>query len=209
MPGMKVGYIRVSTPEQHPERQMAEMKADKFFVDIYTGKTIERPKFQEMMNFVREGDTLIVHSLDRLSRNLNDLRNTVMQLVEKGVTIEFVTEKMIFDKTPNSFGLLLLSMMGAFAEFERSITRERCMSGIANARAKGIKCGGRKSRFTPEILEKIERMRSLGREWDEIAKYVGLSRATVCNYFVLKGPATRKAQQEARRIKAQQKMNVK
>lgn len=199
MSGMKVGYVRVSTPDQHPERQIAEMKADKFFVDIYTGKTLDRPKFQEMINFVREGDTLVVHSLDRLARNLNDLRNTVLSLVQKGVTVEFVTEKMTFDKTPNSFGLLLLSMMGAFAEFERNITRERSMSGIANARARGVKCGGRKARFTPEILEKIERMRSLGRDWNDIAEYVGLSRATVFNYFKLKGPATRKAQMEARK----------
>ncbi len=192
MAGVKVGYIRVSTPDQHPERQMAEMKADKFFVDIYTGKTLDRPKFKEMMNFVREGDTLVVHSLDRLARNLNDLRNTVLGLIDKGVTVEFITEKMVFDKTPNSFGLLLLSMMGAFAEFERNITRERSISGIANARSRGIKCGGRKAKFTPEILDYIEKRRALGIDWSEIAKYLGLSRATVCYYFKNKGPAIRK-----------------
>lgn len=198
MSGIRVGYVRVSTPDQHPERQIAEMKADKFFVDIYTGKNLDRPKYKEMMNFVRQGDTLVVHSLDRLARNLNDLRNTVLGLVDKGVTVEFVNEKMVFDKTPNSFGLLLLSMMGAFAEFERNLTRERSLSGIANARAKGIKCGGNKPKFRPEILTQIERMRGLGIQWNEIAKYVGLSRATVASYYRLKGPATREATKKAR-----------
>jgi DNA invertase Pin-like site-specific DNA recombinase len=192
MAGIRVGYVRVSTPEQHPERQMTEMKADKFYVDIYTGKVLERPQFQAMMSFIREGDTLVVHSLDRLARNLTDLRNTVLGLVDKGITVEFITEKLIFDKTPSSFGLLLLSMMGAFAEFERNLTRERSISGIANARAKGIKCGGRKPRFTPEILKQIEKMHKEGAEIKLIAKYIGISRTSVYNYMKLKGPATRK-----------------
>lgn len=201
MAGIRVGYVRVSTPNQNPDRQISEIKADKFFVDKYTGKTLNRPEFQAMMNFLREGDTLIVHSFDRVGRNLNDLRNVVLQLVNKGVTVEFLNEKLTFDKTPTSFGLLMLSIMGAFAEFERSVIRERSLSGIAEVKAKGLKCGGRNPKFTPKILEEIEKMHSLGMEKQQIAKYLCISRTSVFNYLKLKGPATQKALTEFREKK--------
>ena len=189
--GIKVGYVRVSTPDQYPERQIQDMKADKFFVDIYSGKTLDRPQFKIMMEYLRDGDTLIVHSLDRLARNLDDLRKTVMGLLNRGIKVEFITERLIFDGEASPMGLLVLSMMGAFAEFERRTLHERRAAGIALAKARGA-FKGRKPKFTEEIYREIEKMNALGAEKKTIAKYLNISRTSVYNYLKLKGPAVRK-----------------
>ena len=115
---MRVGYIRVSTITQNTERQLDGVLVEKVFVDHASGKSMERPKLQECLSFVREGDVLVVHSMDRLARNLIDLRQMVENLNSKGVAVEFVKENLIFNGQDTPMSKLLLSMMGAFAEFE-------------------------------------------------------------------------------------------
>ena len=139
---MLVGYIRVSSLDQNPDRQIEDLKSqgvEKLFIDQVSGKNIDRPELQKMLYFVREGDSLYVHSLDRLARNLADLLNLVEDLTGRGVSVHFLGEKLDFDagKDASPTSKLMLSMIGAFAEFERSMIRRRQAEGIALAKERG------------------------------------------------------------------------
>ena len=96
MTGQRVGYIRVSTLDQQAVRQLEGIERDRTFVDHASGKDTKRPQLEQMLSFVRSGDTVIVHSMDRLARNLDDLRRIVQTLTGKGVRIEFVKENLTF-----------------------------------------------------------------------------------------------------------------
>ena len=125
MKGQRIGYIRVSSLEQNPERQLEGIELDRTFVDKASGKDTKRPELVNMLGFVREGDTVVVHSMDRLARNLDDLRQLVNQITQKGIRLEFVKENLVFTQEANPMAQLMLSVMGAFAEFERALIRER------------------------------------------------------------------------------------
>jgi DNA invertase Pin-like site-specific DNA recombinase len=131
MKGHRIGYLRVSTLDQNPERQLQIL--DHIFVDKAWGKDTQRPKLTALLRFVRQGDTVVVHSLDRLGRNLDDLRQLVNQLTEQEVRLEFIKEQLVFTGADPPMAKLLLSVMGAFAEFERALLRERQREGIALA----------------------------------------------------------------------------
>ena len=96
MKGQRIGYIRVSTYDQNAERQLTDQKLDRVFTDKVSGKTVKRAQLNEMMEFVRAGDTVVVHSMDRLARNLDDLRRIVQSLTRQDVCIEFVKENLTF-----------------------------------------------------------------------------------------------------------------
>ena len=117
MHGQRVGYIRVSSFDQNPERQLENVSVDRTFTDKASGKDTQRPELENLLAFVREGDTLVVHSMDRLARNLDDLRRLVQKLTERGVRIEFVKENLTFTGEDSPMANLMLSVMGAFAEF--------------------------------------------------------------------------------------------
>ena len=153
---MKIGYIRVSTADQNPERQRTELEAadvEEIYEDRVSGKNLDRPQLQEMLAFIRKGDTIIVHSLDRLARNLSDLLKTVEALTQKGVSIHFLKEKLEFDagKDASPTAKLMLQLVGAFAEFERSMIKARQREGIELAKARGAYLG-RKRTVTPEQI---------------------------------------------------------
>src|SRR5271155_5669349 len=131
MTGQRIGYIRVSSTDQNTQRQLEDVKVDRTFTDKISGKDTNRPKLQEMIDFVREGDSVIVHSMDRLARNLDDLRRIVQMLTKKGVSVEFIHEHLTFTGADTPMANLMLSVMGAFAEFERALIRERQLEGIA------------------------------------------------------------------------------
>src|SRR5450756_1575033 len=145
---MRVGYVRVSSLEQNTARQLEGVEVERTFTDRASGKDTARPKLAEMLAFVREGDTVLVHSMDRLARNLEDLRALVRTLTGKGVRVAFVTEGLTFTGEDSPMSTLLLSVMGAFAEFERALIRERQTEGIAAAKARGV-YRGRKPALTP------------------------------------------------------------
>lgn len=181
MLGQKVGYIRVSSIGQNTDRQLDSQHLDKVFVDKASGKDRNRPELQNCMEYLREGDTLYVHSLDRLGRSLMDLEDIVGKLVAKGATVIFVKEQLTFDHSGNnSMGKLLFQIMGAFAEFERNMIRERQAEGIAKAKANG-KHLGRKPKLTraqkKEILVRVNE----GASVTEISQSFGVSRATIYN----------------------------
>lgn len=177
--GQTVGYIRVSSVDQNTARQLDGIELDRIFEDKASGKDVNRPALKEMISFVRAGDTVQVHSIDRLARNLVDLRNLVAQLNAKGVTVSFLNESLTFtaDKA-NPASNLMLSMMGAFAEFERAMIRERQREGIAIAKAAG-KLTGRPASLTPLQIAKIKSRVAAGESKTAIAAAFGVSRATL------------------------------
>ena len=182
MSGQDIGYVRVSTVEQNSERQLDGIKLNKIFTDKCSGKDTKRPQLQLMMEFVREGDTVYVHSMDRLARNLDDLRSIVNKLANKGVAIKFVKEGLIFNGKEAPMATLMLSVMGAFAEFERSLIRERQKEGIVLAKKAG-KYRGRSKCFTDEQLSEIQQMVKERYKKVDIAKKFGVSRNTLHRYI--------------------------
>lgn len=184
---MLVGYVRVSSLDQNPERQLEELKAmqvEKIFMDKLSGKNVERPELQNMLNFVREGDTLVVHSLDRLARNLSDLLTMVQDLTGRGVSVRFLNERLDFDagKEASPVAKLMLSMVGAFAEFERSMIKRRQAEGIALAKARGVYKGRQRS-VTEAQIEEIRSMIEMGVPLSVAARKVGISRTTAYKYL--------------------------
>ena len=153
-----VGYIRVSSVGQNCERQLADIKLDEVFEDCSSGSSTNRPALQECLTYLRKGDILYVHSIDRLARNLADLKKTVDLLTTKGVGIHFCKEQLYFspDRGLNPIHQFTFHMMGAFAEFERSMIKERQAEGIAARKAKGKHCG-RPSKLSPQGRLSISR----------------------------------------------------
>src|SRR5215216_2937974 len=182
MIGQRVGYIRVSTLDQQSARQLEGLELDRAFVDHASGKDAKRPQLAELLNFVRTGDTVIVHSMDRLARNLDDLRRIVQALTNKGVRIEFVKENLTFTGEDSPLSKLMLSVMGAFAEFERSLIKERQREGIALAKRRGA-YKGRKKSLTETQVNDIHEKLSLGVSKAQVAREIGISRQTLYQYL--------------------------
>jgi DNA invertase Pin-like site-specific DNA recombinase len=153
MNGQRIGYIRVSTLEQNTARQLDDLVLDKVFTDKASGRDTRRPELETLMQFAREGDTVVVHSMDRLARNLDDLRRIVRNLTDRGIKIQFVKESLIFTGEDSPMANLLLSVMGAFAEFERALIRERQLEGIALAKQRGAYKGRKKTLSAEQIVE--------------------------------------------------------
>ena len=182
MVGQRIGYVRVSSLGQNTERQLEGMQVDRTFIDTVSGKDTNRPKLQEMLEFVREGDTVVVHSMDRLARNLDDLRRMVQMLTKKGVAVEFLHEHLTFTGADTSMANLLLSVMGAFAEFERALIRERQLEGIALAKQRGAYKGRKKSLSDAAITELRDRLNT-GMTKAQLAREFGISRETLYQYL--------------------------
>jgi DNA invertase Pin-like site-specific DNA recombinase len=174
MNGQKIGYIRVSSSDQNTERQLDGLQLDRTFTD----KVSDRPQLQEMLRFVREGDHLFVHSMDRLARNLIDLRQMVQELTKRGVRITFVKEGLTFNDEDAAMSVLLLSVMGDVAEFERAIIKERQAEGIRIARQKGV-YKGRKAALTDQQIEEVRRKVAAGIPKARIAREYKCSRETI------------------------------
>ncbi|MCQ4228514.1 MULTISPECIES: recombinase family protein [Stutzerimonas stutzeri group] len=186
MHGQRIGYIRVSTLDQNPDRQLEGVQVSKVFIDKASGKDTQRPQLEALLSYVREGDTLVVHSMDRLARNLDDLRRMVQQLTGRGVRIEFVKESLAFTGEDSPMANLLLSVMGAFAEFERALIRERQREGISLAKQRGV-YRGRKKALSDSRLEELRRRVEAREPKAALAREFGISRATLYEY--LRAPA--------------------
>lgn len=184
MKGQRIGYIRVSSFDQNPERQLDQTQVDKVFVDKASGKDTQRPELDSLLSFVRDGDTVVVHSMDRLARNLDDLRRLVQKLTRKGVQIEFVKECLTFTGEDSPMANLMLSVMGAFAEFERSLIHERQREGIALARLRGAYRGRKKSLSSEQQIE-VRRRAMNGEKKAQLAREFGISRETLYQYLKL------------------------
>lgn len=173
-----VGYARVSTLEQDPSLQVNALTAagcDKIFVEHASGARTDRPELKRALDYMRAGDVLVVWKLDRLGRSTQHLVNTVAGLREQEMGFKSLTEGM--DTTTPS-GQLLFTIMAALAQFERDLIRERTLAGLAAARARG-KTVVRKSSITAARMKQVNRMLSEGTTISEVAKVLGVSRATI------------------------------
>ena len=182
MQGQRIGYVRVSSFDQNPERQLEQVEVGKVFTDKASGKDTQRPELDSLLAFVREGDTVVVHSMDRLARNLDDLRRLVQKLTKRGVRIEFVKECLTFTGEDSPMANLMLSVMGAFAEFERALIRERQREGIALAKQRGA-YRGRKKALSPERAAELLQRVKAGEQKAKLAREFGISRETLYQYL--------------------------
>lgn len=185
--GQNVGYIRVSTIDQNTARQLDGVTLDKTFTDKLSGKDTNRPQLQSVLNHVREGDTLHVHSFDRLARNLSDLNGIVNDLVKRGVTVRFHMESLTFEHQANGglspYHELLMQLLGAVAQFERANMRERQREGIAKAKEAGKYKGRKPLSDKIEVMEALKQSLSTGNRKTDIARELGISSATLYKYI--------------------------
>jgi DNA invertase Pin-like site-specific DNA recombinase len=181
--GQRVGYKRVSSVDQVTDRQLEGMTLDRVFTDHASGKDTDRPELGRALAYVREGDALVVHSMDRLARNLDDLRRLVRELTGKGVKVEFVKEILTFSGVASPMATFMLSVMGAFAEFERALIRERQREGIALAKARGVYTQGRRRLLTLEQALELGRRAGLGEKKAALAREFAISRRTLYAYL--------------------------
>lgn len=148
---MNIGYIRVSSCGQRTDRQLEGIALDRVFMDKTSGKNMDRPEFQACLRALQAGDMLYVHSIDRLTRSLQDLLVILEDMADRNVTVKFYKENLIFSGESSPFQRLHLQIIGAVAEFERALIRERQREGIALAKQRG-KYKGSKKRLTEDEI---------------------------------------------------------
>lgn len=187
--GKRIGYVRVSSADQNDARQLDGLALDKVFTDKASGKDTNRPQLMAMLEFVRDGDHIYVHSMDRLSRSLRDLQEVVERLTAKGITIAFVKEGLTFeppatgaDAHKTAYSTLMLQLLGAVCQFERALIKERQREGIAIAKTKRL-YKGRKPKLDKVGVESLQRMAAEGVSKVDIATKLGISRASVYSYL--------------------------
>lgn len=178
MQGQKVGYLRVSTVDQNSARQLEGLTLDTTFTDYKSGKDRERPELKRALAHVRAGDVFVVHSMDRLARNLVDLKQIVTELTAKGVVVQFIKEQLTFSSDKeNPFSTLMLNLLGSFAEFERAMILERQREGIAIAKAAGKY--GRPRVLSDVQISEARRRHNTGESYRDLAEEMGCSRQTL------------------------------
>lgn len=197
MTGQRIGYRRVSTVDQSTDRQLADVALDKVFTDKASGKSTDgRPELARAIDYVRDGDTLVVHSMDRLARNIVDLHQIVDALTKGGaividgktlecgggVAVRFVKEGRTFTGDDGSEAQLMLGILGSVAQFERAIIRERQREGIAIAKAAGKYKGGQ-PKLTDDQAAELRRRKADGERVADLAREYGVSRQTVYSYL--------------------------
>jgi DNA invertase Pin-like site-specific DNA recombinase len=180
--GQVVGYLRVSSLDQKELRQLEGIHLDKRFVDKASGKDLHRPELEQLVGYVREGDTVVCHSMDRLARNLDDLRKVVIGFTNRGIHVRFEKENLTFTGEDSPMSDLLLSVMGAFAQFERDLIRERQREGIAVAKLREGAYVGRKHCLNPAQAKELRRRVAAGESKTGLAGELGISRQTLYRY---------------------------
>ena len=172
-----IGYIRVSSEGQNTDRQLDSIVLDKRFTDKISGASKDRLELNACLAYIRTGDTLHIHSIDRLARSLRDLQEIVDSLVQRGITIIFHTERLTFTSEENPVSTMMLQMLGMIAQFERTLTKKRQREGIEIAKSKGKHLG----RPTIDYTRRDEAIKLLeeGNNISSIAKAMKLSRASI------------------------------
>jgi DNA invertase Pin-like site-specific DNA recombinase len=180
--GQRIGYVRVSSYDQNPERQLEHLRADRVFTDKASGKDAERPQLKALLQYAREGDTIVVHSMDRLARNIDDLRRIVLDQGRRGIRVEFVKENLSFTGEDSPMSNLMLSVLGAVAQFERDLIKERQREGIALAKQRGA-YKGRKRALPAERVAELRSRAGTGEKKARLASEFGISRETLYQYL--------------------------
>ncbi|MCP3898388.1 MAG: recombinase family protein [Desulfobacteraceae bacterium] len=174
----EVGYIRISNFNQDDVKQLADVTIDHVFKEQISSKTLKRPKLQECLNFCRAGDTLHVNSMDRLARNLRELQQIVYTIIKKEVKVQFHKENLIFTGEDNPPSKLMLQIIDAVFEFERSLLKERQKEGMEAAKKRGVKLG-RKPLMDDKKKEQIISFLNDRLTKKEIALRLGVSYETI------------------------------
>lgn len=182
MSGKRIGYVRVSTIDQNPERQLEGVDLDKKFIEYASGTSLKRPQLQCMLNYIRDDDIIFVDSMDRLARNVKDLRELIDSLTSHKIKIHFIKESLTFTGEDSPMSKLLLTIMGAVAEFEHAIIRERMLEGIAIAKAKG-KYKGRQRCMNNEKIEILRTLLQTRRTLTDISMELKVSRGVLYKYI--------------------------
>ncbi len=181
--GQRVGYIRVSSAGQNTARQLDRVALDRVFEEVASAKNVgDRPALKECIAYCRAGDTLLVHSLDRLARNLEDLKQLVQTFNKKGVIVRFEKEGLVFSGDDSPMSNLLLTMLGAVAEFERALIKERQREGIEKAKARGA-YRGRKPALNEIQRATLVDQANAGHAKADLARQYGISRETLYAYL--------------------------
>ena len=181
--GKRIGYVRVSSVDQNTERQLDGIELDRTFTDKASGKSADRPQLAAALSYLREGDTLVIHSMDRLARNTEDLLRIVRELREAGVAVEFIKDNMSFTaSSANPQAELMMTMLGAFAQFERALIGERQREGIAIAKAAGV-YRGRKAALDSSQAQQLRERVASGEAKAAVARDFGISRETLYQYL--------------------------
>lgn len=178
---MKVGYIRVSSTDQNESRQLDKTELDKVYSEKVSGATRDRTQLKLCIEYLREGDTLFIHSIDRLARNLKDLLNIVSELTDKGVIVKFVSENMEFGNNENPMSGFMLSMLGGFAEFERKMIRIRQAEGIRKAKERGQQLG--RAPLKKKLIKEIIKRKESGQSVTDISHAMNIGTSTVYKYL--------------------------
>ena len=186
MSGQQIGYIRVSSTDQNTARQLAGVNLDKTFEEKVSGKNMDRPALLACLDELREGDTLHVHEMSRLGRSLHDLLRIAEGLKAKGVTVHFHKENLTLGRNEKSTDTLHFNILGACAQFERTLIKERQAEGIAAAKAAGRHLG-RPSSLTPAQIADIRAQAAAGVSKASLAADFGVSRDWI--YKILKSAA--------------------
>jgi DNA invertase Pin-like site-specific DNA recombinase len=176
---MLIGYARVSTQEQDTASQVAALKAagcEEIYRDKASGGRWDRPKLQELIGHLRKGDVVVVWKLDRLSQSLRDVLTLMERIQERKAGFRSLTESI---DTTTPAGRMMMQMVGAFAEFERAMLKERTLAGIVAARKQG-RVGGRPPKLKPQQQQEIIRLVKRGRKTAaDAARLFGVHPATV------------------------------
>jgi DNA invertase Pin-like site-specific DNA recombinase len=183
--GKRVAYVRVSSVDQNEARQveaMVDQHIDKTFMDKASGKDVKRPQLQAALDYLRDGDVLVVHSMDRLSRSMRDLQNLVADLNSRNIAVDFVKEHLVFTGEDSPISKLMLALLGGVAEFERAIIRERQREGISVAKQNGA-YRGRKKALTAEQAAQIRQRAAAGERKAPLAREFSISRETLYQYI--------------------------
>jgi DNA invertase Pin-like site-specific DNA recombinase len=185
---IRIGYVRVSSADQNTDRQLDGEQLTVTFTDKASGKNADRPQLNAMLTANwPQGSVVVVHSMDRLARSLADLLRIVEQLTARGISVHFVKEGKTFkgDTTPDPMDKLMLSMLGAFAEYERTLIRERQREGIAKARERGV-YRGRKKKLSDadQIAIMVAEAQAAGANKTKVAARYGISRETLYKYII-------------------------
>jgi DNA invertase Pin-like site-specific DNA recombinase len=187
--GQRIGYVRVSTVAQTLDQQqdaLGRAGVAKTFSDTMSGARDDRPGLAELMAYVREGDTVVVWKLDRLGRNTLHILETVKALTDHGVTLISTSDGI---DSSTAAGRMMIGVLGSLAEYERELTKERTALKRAVSRANGTRFGRPRKVANAEHVYTAKRMKSDGHTGRDIAKYLGVSRATLYRYLTSSGAA--------------------
>ncbi|MCL4743633.1 MAG: recombinase family protein [Phycisphaerales bacterium] len=177
-----MGYVRVSTLDQNTERQLEGVLLDRLFTDHASGKDTDRPQLKALLAYAREGDTIVIHSMDRLARNVDDLRRVVQEQTRRGIRVQFIKENLLFTGEDSPMANLMLTVLGAVGQFERELIRERQREGIALAKQRGV-YRGRKRALSPERIAELRARVAGGEKKARLAREFGISRETLYQYL--------------------------